>query len=138
MMSMDTFNTILDWVRRDGNSIETISLLGGEFPLNPNAKEMLLEAYDRGLNTHIVTNGSSAFRELIKDPDVADVLRDPGRDNLVAVSLDSLSRSVNDEHRGKGAYNNAQDTLAELSHQERSIRFRINATVTQDVTVWAL
>lgn len=129
MMDMGTFEEIVDWLD-DGSPVTTLSLLGGEFPYNPNAKAMVMQGHERGYNLHIVTNGSPEFRDLISDRDVLKVMRDPERDNLVAVSMDSLSSSVNDQYRGRGATARALETIDMLSSgRGLDIPFRINATV---------
>jgi|GEM_PF-2333844 len=127
MMGQDHVDSILDWATQPNSPIETASLLGGEFPLHPDAKEMVHQVDDAGLNVRIVTNGSWAFRKLLQNDDVVEVLKADNRDNLVAVSLDSLQPEINDRYRGKGATENALATIAMLG--EKQIPFRVNATV---------
>jgi MoaA/NifB/PqqE/SkfB family radical SAM enzyme len=130
MMDMGTFDEILDWLSDDSSPVTTLSLLGGEFPYNPNAKAMVQRGHERGFNLHIVTNGSHEFGELISDPDVHEIMKDPERDNLVAVSMDSPLSAVNDRYRGRGATVNALETIGLLSRRwGLDIPFRINTTV---------
>jgi MoaA/NifB/PqqE/SkfB family radical SAM enzyme len=130
MMDMETFDEILDWLDDESSPVNTLSLLGGEFPYNPNAKDMVLRGHERGFNLHIVTNGSPEFRELIQDPEVLEIMKDSEQDNLVAVSMDSLSPLVNDEYRGRGAAANARQAVRLLSPEGGlGVPFRINATV---------
>jgi MoaA/NifB/PqqE/SkfB family radical SAM enzyme len=137
MMGPETYEEILTWITQPNSNIHTISLLGGEFALNPNADTMIYRAYREGLNIHIVTNGSKEFRELLDNKDIVEMLRDPEYNNLVAVSLDAVTPSINDAQRGIGASKNAQTTIEELrspgkdSFLKGGIPFRINATLTR-------
>ncbi len=137
MMGLHSFNQILQWFTSDGirsddkgKPRKTVSLLGGEFALHPDAKEMIKRVHAAGLNVHIVTSGSDEFRELLKDEDIVTILNDQNRDNLVAVSMDSIDENINDKWRGPSATRKAKTTIAKL--QELAIPFRINATVTTD------
>lgn len=129
MMSLEDVDDILGWATREDSPITTVSLLGGEFALHPKSRDIAAKVYDAGLNTHIVTNGSPAFWYMMDDFGMISRLRDRERDNLVAVSLDSLTPEVNDKYRGRRAHNNAMLTIDMLRRQ--NIRFRVNATVMQ-------
>jgi hypothetical protein len=131
MMSLESFDMILDWSTTEGSPITTVSLLGGEFALHPEAKKMIKRVYGAGLDLHIVTSGSDEFRELLEDDEIVRILRDESRHNLVAVSLDSLSEKVNDKHRGQDAAQKALATIKALNRTGGEIPFRINATVTR-------
>lgn len=133
MMSLDSVGKILTWAKAKDSPIKTVSLLGGEFALHPEAKEIIKRVYDAGFNLHIVTSGSPEFQELLQDNEIVEILRDTRRDNLVAVSLDSISESTNDRNRGQGATQNALATIDELTRPGREIPFRINSTPTRTV-----
>jgi MoaA/NifB/PqqE/SkfB family radical SAM enzyme len=129
MMSLSSLDRQLAWLNTGGSPVTTVSLLGGEYTLHPYAKEIMQRTYNAGFNIHIVTNGR--FQELLEDDEVIDMLRDASRDNLVAVSLDSIMPELNDKYRGVGATHLAVTAIAAL--KELSIPFRINATPTQNV-----
>lgn len=129
MMSLDSVGKILTWAKGK----DTVSLLGGEFSLHPDAKKIMELVYSAGFNMHIVTSGSPEFRELLQDNEVVAMLRDKTRDNLVAVSLDSVNEPVNDRNRGEGATQNALATIDALTQPGREISFRINSTPTRTV-----
>lgn len=132
MMNLDSIDQILGWTKSGPNSVGkaicTVSLLGGEFALHPDAKEIIKRIWIAGFNFRIVTNGSSQFRELLNDDDVVTMLRDESRNNLVAVSLDSITEEENDRNRGIGATKMALATIDTLNRSGREIPFRINAT----------
>ena len=140
MMSLNSFNQILTWFTSDGvrtneqgKPRKTVSLLGGEFALHRDAKDMIKKVHAAGLNMHIVTSGSDEFRELLKDNEIVSILSDESRDNLVAVSLDSISEELNDRHRNDNATRNALATIDILSDPDCKIPFRINVTATTTV-----
>ena len=78
-------------------------------------------AYGRGLAVRVVTNGARRFRRLMENGLI-------GRHNLsrVAVSLDTLDEAVQDAFRGRGAWQDAMDTIKLL--RDRDILFDINVT----------
>jgi MoaA/NifB/PqqE/SkfB family radical SAM enzyme len=133
MMSLEWLDRITGWAKSDRVGTEpgtfrTVSLLGGEFALHPHAKEIIGHLWAAGFNIRIVTNGSKQFQTLLEDDDVVDILRDETRDNLVAVSLDSVVEEDNDKNRGPGATRMALNTVEKLNRPGREIPFRINAT----------
>jgi MoaA/NifB/PqqE/SkfB family radical SAM enzyme len=118
-MSLDSFSSVVDWSRHHG--VGEITLLGGEPSLHPAFAEMASLASTRGLNVRVVTNGARRFRRLLADGAV-------GTHNLtrVAVSLDSLDQTVQDEFRGPGAWQDAMATVDLL--REHGLLFDINVT----------
>ena len=128
MMSLESLSQILGWALSEPGHIKTVSLLGGEFALHPDAKEIIRRVWTAGFNIRIVTNGSEQFQALLDDDDIVGMLRDETRDNLVAVSLDSITEADNDKNRGPGATKLALATVAKLNRPEQEIPFRINAT----------
>jgi MoaA/NifB/PqqE/SkfB family radical SAM enzyme len=118
-MTLDRFAGIVDWSRRRG--VGEITLLGGEPSLHPDFADMVRLVSERGLKVRVVTNGARRFQRLL-----ADKVIDPGNLSRVAVSLDSLDETVQDEFRGRGAYRDAMNTIGLL--RERGVLFDINIT----------
>jgi MoaA/NifB/PqqE/SkfB family radical SAM enzyme len=118
-MSIDGFSGIVNWSRRNG--IKEVTLLGGEPSLHPSFAEMVCLASDRGLEVRVVTNGARRFRRLLANGTIR-------ADNLarVAVSLDCRDPEVQDEFRGRGAWQDAMATIDLL--RERGVVFDINVT----------
>ena len=75
----------------------------------------------RGLAVRVVTNGARQFRRLMGSGLI-------GQHNLsrVAVSLDTLDETVQDAFRGRGAWQDAMDTIRLL--RDRGVLFDINVT----------
>ena len=123
-MSLDSFSDVVSWSQRNG--VNEITLLGGEPSLHPAFAEMASLASARGLNVRVVTNGARRFRRLLAEGAV-------GPQNLtrVAVSLDSLDQTLQDEFRGPGAWQDAMATVDLL--REHGLLFDINVTAVKPV-----
>jgi MoaA/NifB/PqqE/SkfB family radical SAM enzyme len=123
-MTMARFTSILNWCQR--HQIPEITLLGGEPSLHPSFASMVSSASALGMGVRVVTNGARRFRRLLQEGAI-------GPDNLdrVAVSLDSLDESIQDDLRGKGACRDAMDTIELLSEQK--VLFDINITAVRSV-----
>jgi len=117
-MSMDSFFRCRGLEPTVAVSVRSL-WLGGEPSLHPSFAEMASLASARGLNVRVVTNGARRFRRLLAE-------RAVGPHNLtrVAVSLDSLDQTVQDEFRGPGAWQDAMTTVSLL--REHGVLFDIN------------
>jgi len=122
-MTLESIDEIVAWAKDEGSSIEEITLLGGEFALHPQAREIIQRIDANNLLIRIVTNGSKPFRELLEDRDVVFALQK----NRVAVSLESPDSTVNDSIRGRGAFQDAFVAIDQL--RQKDIPFDINCTV---------
>lgn len=118
-MSAGAFSDVVSWCVRHG--VEEITFLGGEPSLHPSFAEMVSHAHDRGLKVRVVTNGARRFRWLMKSARI-----DPKSLSRVAVSLDTLDEAVQDEFRGRGAWQDAVDTIGLL--RQNGVLFDINVT----------
>jgi MoaA/NifB/PqqE/SkfB family radical SAM enzyme len=118
-MSAEAFSDIVAWCLRYG--VGEITLLGGEPSLHPAFPEMVALAHGQGLAVRVVTNGARRFRRLIGSGRVG-----PHNLNRVAVSLDTLDETVQDAFRGRGAWQDAMDTISLL--RDSGILFDINVT----------
>ena len=118
-MSAEAFSGVVAWCLR--HHVGEITFLGGEPSLHPAFPEMVALAHGRGLAVRVVTNGARRFRRLMESGLI-------GRHNLsrVAVSLDTLDETVQDAFRGRGAWQDAMDTIRLL--RDRGILFDINVT----------
>lgn len=118
-MSAEAFSDVVAWCLR--HRVGEITFLGGEPSLHPGFPELVATAYGRGLAVRVVTNGARRFRRLMENGLI-------GRHNLsrVAVSLDTLDEAVQDAFRGRGAWQDAMDTIKLL--RDRDILFDINVT----------
>jgi MoaA/NifB/PqqE/SkfB family radical SAM enzyme len=118
-MSVKAFSDVVAWCLR--HRIGEITFLGGEPSLHPAFPEMVALAHDRGLAVRVVTNGARRFRRLMEDGLI-------GQHNLsrVAVSLDTLDEKVQDTFRGRGAWQDAVDTIGLL--RDGSVLFDVNVT----------
>ncbi len=123
-MSLDAFSGVVTWCLRYG--VGEVTLLGGEPSLHPSFAEMVATACGRGLDVRVVTNGARRFRRLMEDG-----LIGPGNLSRVAVSLDTLDETVQDELRGRGAWRDATDTIRMLGQQ--GVPFDINVTGVRSV-----
>jgi MoaA/NifB/PqqE/SkfB family radical SAM enzyme len=123
-MSLDSFSGVVDWSQRHG--IGEITLLGGEPSLHPSFAEMVSLASDRDLDVRVVTNGARRFRRLLAEGAVG-----PHNLTRVAVSLDSLDQTVQDEFRGPGAWQDAMATVGLL--RKHGVLFDINVTAVKPV-----
>jgi MoaA/NifB/PqqE/SkfB family radical SAM enzyme len=123
-MSLDSFSGVVDWSQRHG--VGEITLLGGEPSLHPSFAEMASRASARGLEVRVVTNGARQFRRLLAEGAVG-----PHNLTRVAVSLDSLDQTVQDEFRGPGAWQDAMATVDLL--REHGVLFDINVTAVKPV-----
>jgi MoaA/NifB/PqqE/SkfB family radical SAM enzyme len=118
-MSLESFSGVVDWSEHHG--VGEITLLGGEPSLHPSFAEMASLASARGLNVRVVTNGARRFRRLLAEGVVG-----PHNLSRVAVSLDSLDQTVQDEFRGPGAWQDAMATVGLM--REHGVLFDINVT----------
>jgi MoaA/NifB/PqqE/SkfB family radical SAM enzyme len=118
-MSAEAFSGVVAWCLRHG--VCEITFLGGEPSLHPAFPEMVALAHDRGLAVRVVTNGARRFRRLMRSG-----LIGPHNLSRVAVSLDTLDETVQDAFRGRGAWQDAMDTISLL--RDRGILFDINVT----------
>jgi len=118
-MSAEAFADVVAWCLR--HHIAEITFLGGEPSLHPAFPQMVALAHGRGLAVRVVTNGARRFRRLVESGLI-------GRHHLsrVAVSLDTLDEAVQDAFRGRGAWQDAMDTIRLL--RDRGILFDINVT----------
>ena len=118
-MSAKAFADVVTWCLR--HHVGEITFLGGEPSLHPAFPEMVALAHSQGLAVRVVTNGARRFRRLVESGLI-------GRCNLnrVAVSLDTLDETLQDAFRGRGAWQDAMDTIRLL--RDRSILFDINVT----------
>ena len=118
-MSAEAFGDVVAWCLR--HHVDEITFLGGEPSLHPAFPEMVALADGRGLAVRVVTNGARRFRRLVESGLI-------GRHNLsrVAVSLDTLDETAQDAFRGRGAWQDAMDTIRLL--RDRGILFDINVT----------
>jgi MoaA/NifB/PqqE/SkfB family radical SAM enzyme len=118
-MSAEAFSDVIAWCLR--HHVGEVTLLGGEPSLHPAFPEMVALAHGQGLTVRVVTNGARRFQRLIENGLI-------GRHNLsrVAVSLDTLDEVVQDTFRGRGAWQDAMDTIALL--RDKDILFDINVT----------
>ena len=118
-MSGEAFSGVVAWCMR--HRVGEITFLGGEPSLHPAFPEMVALAHGRGLAVRVVTNGARRFRRLMENGVI-------GRHNLsrVAVSLDTLEETVQDAFRGRGAWQDAMDTIQLL--RDRGFLFDINVT----------
>jgi len=123
-MSLDSFSGVVDWSQRHG--VGEITLLGGEPSLHPDFTEMASLASARGMNVRVVTNGARRFRRLLAEGAVG-----PHNLSRVAVSLDTLDQTVQDEFRGPGAWQDAMTTVSLL--REHGVLFDINVTAVKPV-----
>jgi MoaA/NifB/PqqE/SkfB family radical SAM enzyme len=123
-MSLDDFAGIVGWSQRHG--VREITLLGGEPSLHPSFAAMIAHAAAHRLRVRVVTNGCRRFRRLLADGTI-------GKRNLsrVAISLDTLDDSIQDQFRGPGAWQDAMDTIKLL--RECEVPFDINVTATRPV-----
>lgn len=118
-MDTDAYRQILSWSKRQ--NIGEITLLGGEPSLHPAFPKMVRMAHDEGMQVRIVTNGNRRFRQLVTDGELG-----PHNVSRVAVSLDSLDDSTQDQLRGPMAWRDARETIGLL--REHQIPFDINVT----------
>lgn len=118
-MSAEAFSGVVAWCLR--HHVGEITLLGGEPSLHPSFPEMVALAHGQGLAVRVVTNGARRFRRLIENGLI-------GQHNLsrVAVSLDTLDETVQDGFRGRGAWQDAMDTIRLL--RDKGVLFDINVT----------
>lgn len=122
-MSLDVVDDIIGWAKGEGSSIKEITLLGGEFALHPQAKEIIQRIDANDLLARIVTNGSKPFRELLEDSEIVAILQK----NRIAVSLESADSTLNDSIRGRGAFQDALMAIGQL--REENVPFDVNCTV---------
>ena len=113
------FADVVAWCLR--HHVGEITFLGGEPSLHPAFPEMVALAHGRGLAVRVVTNGARRFRRLVESG-----LIGPHNLSRVAVSLDTLDEVVQDAFRGRGAWQDAMDTIRLL--RDRGILFDINVT----------
>jgi MoaA/NifB/PqqE/SkfB family radical SAM enzyme len=118
-MSAEAFSDVVAWCVR--HHVGEVTLLGGEPSLHPAFPELVALAHGQGLAVRVVTNGARRFRLLIENGLI-------GWHNLsrVAVSLDTLDETVQDAFRGRGAWQDAMETIRLL--RRSGILFDINVT----------
>ena len=123
-MSMDVFAGVVAWSRRHGAG--EITLLGGEPSLHASFADMVALANGQGLKVRVVTNGARSFQRFLSSG--AD-----GPQNLsrVAVSLDTLDETLQDQLRGPGALQDALATISML--RAHRVPFDINVTAVRSV-----
>ena len=118
-MSFESFSGLVRWSQHNG--VGEITLLGGEPSLHPSFPDMISHASGQGLDVRVVTNGARSFQRLLADGTIG-----PGNLARVAVSLDSLDEALQDQLRGRGAWQDAMATIALL--RDREVLFDINVT----------
>jgi MoaA/NifB/PqqE/SkfB family radical SAM enzyme len=118
-MSFESFSGVVRWSQHNG--VGEITLLGGEASLHPSFADMVSHASGQGLDVRVVTNGARSFQRLLAGGAIG-----PGNLARVAVSLDSLDEALQDELRGRGAWQDAMATIALLG--DRGVLFDINVT----------
>jgi len=123
-MSMDLFGGVLAWSRRHG--VSEITLLGGEPSLHPSFADMVALAHSHGMAVRVVTNGARRFQRLLSSGAVG-----PHNLSRVAVSLDTLDETLQDQLRGPGASRDALATISLL--REHGVPFDINVTAVRPV-----
>jgi molybdenum cofactor biosynthesis enzyme MoaA len=123
-MSMDLFAGVVAWSRQHGAG--EITLLGGEPSLHTSFADMVALADEQGLKVRVVTNGARSFQRFLSSSAVG-----PHNLSRVAVSLDTLDETLQDQLRGPGA---SQDALATISMlREHGVPFDINVTAVRSV-----
>jgi molybdenum cofactor biosynthesis enzyme MoaA len=123
-MSMDLFAGVVAWSQRHG--VGEITLLGGEPSLHTSFADMVTLANREGLNVRVVTNGARSFQRFISSG-----AGGPHNLSRVAVSLDTLDETLQDQLRGAGALRDARTTIGML--RDRGIPFDINVTAVRAV-----
>jgi MoaA/NifB/PqqE/SkfB family radical SAM enzyme len=118
-MSFERFSGVVGWSQHNG--VGEITLLGGEPSLHPSFPDMISHASGQGLDVRVVTNGARSFQRLLAGGRVG-----PGNLARVAVSLDSLDEALQDQLRGRGAWQDAMATITLLC--DRRVLFDINVT----------
>lgn len=122
-MTIECFSGILGWSQQ--NKVTEITLLGGEPSLHPSFADMVSLASAQGMSVRVVTNGARRFQRLLAGgkigPDLA----------RVAVSLDTLDEVIQDELRGRGAWQDAMATIELLRKHE--VLFDVNVTAVKPV-----
>jgi MoaA/NifB/PqqE/SkfB family radical SAM enzyme len=121
---MDLFGGVVAWIRRNG--VGEITLLGGEPSLHRSFADMVALASRQGLEVRVVTNGARSFQRLLSSGAVG-----PHNISRVAVSLDTLDETLQDQLRGPGALRDALATISML--REHGIPFDINVTAVRPV-----
>ena len=128
-MSLRLVELIIEWATSSGSPFQEATLLGGEFALHQQAKEVVKLlgrsrcASGKPMRVRIVTNGSAPFRRLLRDCEVVRILQN----GCVNVSLEHADPTINDRIRGPRAH---QDALAAVSLLRKlQIPFAINTTV---------
>ena len=123
-MSMNLFAGVVAWSRRHGAG--EITLLGGEPSLHASFADMVALASGQGLEVRVVTNGARSFRRLLSSGTIG-----PHNVSRVAVSLDTLDETLQDQLRGPGALRDALATISML--REHEIPFDVNVTAVRPV-----
>ncbi|HEY5360369.1 MAG TPA: radical SAM protein [Streptosporangiaceae bacterium] len=118
-MSIEAYSDVMAWCLR--YRVGEITFLGGEPSLHPSFADMVSLASGQGLDVRVVTNGAPRFRQLMESG-----LIGPHNLSRVAVSLDTLDETLQDEFRGRGAWRHAMDTIRLLRHH--GVLFDINVT----------
>jgi MoaA/NifB/PqqE/SkfB family radical SAM enzyme len=118
-MSLESFSGVVRWSQHNG--VGEITLLGGEPSLHPSFPDMISHASGQGLDIRVVTNGARSFQRLLADGTIG-----PGNLARVAVSLDTLDEALQDQLRGRGAWQDAMATITLL--RDREVLFDINVT----------
>jgi MoaA/NifB/PqqE/SkfB family radical SAM enzyme len=110
---------------RSAESLGTtlISVTGGEPLLRPDLYELLHYIHERGLATHMCTNG------VLLDRDNVLLLRDSGVD-AVSVSIESTEREIHETLRGPGSFDRAVAGVRLLRELAPDIRIGINYLIT--------
>jgi MoaA/NifB/PqqE/SkfB family radical SAM enzyme len=86
---------------------------------------MVSHATHQDLKVRVVTNGVRRFQRLLAETAIGDNL------SRVAVSLDTLDPTIQDQFRGQGAWQDAMDTIGLL--REHKVPFDINVTAVRTV-----
>lgn len=123
-MSMDLFAGVVAWSHRHG--VGEITLLGGEPSLHTSFADMVALANREGLNVRVVTNGARSFQRFLSSG-----AGGPHNLSRVAVSLDTLDETLQDQLRGAGALRDALATITML--RDHGVPFDINVTAVRAV-----
>jgi pyrroloquinoline quinone biosynthesis protein E len=101
-----------------------VSMSGGEPLLRPDCAALIRRAHDRGLTTHLCTNG------LLLDSERARALGDAGLDS-VNVSLDSPVAAVHNHLRGRDLFDDAVAGIRRLTQVAPNVRVGVNCVITR-------
>lgn len=118
-MSIDTFISLHDLFVELG--VRYINFTGGEPLCNPFLDRFLCLSKEWGYNTVLSTNGTLFDESNLSILEKVDVL---------ALSLDGETESINDAYRGRGHFKKTLDLIKTVSERFPQIGIKINTLVT--------